>query len=250
MTFGRAATADEVTGMQFAMGLTVSPDATFGLTEPNGAVVVQTTAGNLLAQLPVAVALSNGATPILDLPGGGQMRFANANQLAAAILGISVLQGQATAGSLSAYQATTNWLTQIDQPMLQVAANLLAQVQFAQNEGNAAQATLATTAYSLALQIAALPSAARGGPNWGLSTSVQVDGHTTDVILYNDTSTAYGNVVYHDKPNNDLGASSSKWSVMWPTYWRSFRRSTLSRRRWQWRSTRRRRVRALPVAMC
>ena len=102
------------------------------------------------------------------------------------------------------YQATTNWLVQVDQPLLQVAANMLSQGQLAQSEGNAAQATLATTAYRLALQIAALPRAARGGPDWGLSASVQVDGHTTDVIVYNDTSKPSGNVVYHDKPNDPM----------------------------------------------
>ena len=204
ITFGRATTADELVGMQYAIGLNVPDDATFGLTEPNGTVVALTTAGNLLAQLPVAVTLSNGATPILDLPDGSQMTFANANQLTAAILGLALEQGQASVGTLAGYGATMDWLTQIDQPMLQVAANLMAQAQLAQSEGNQAQQTLAMTAYSLALQIAALPPAARGGVDWGLSSSVQVDGHTTDVIVYNDTSSPYGNVVYHDKSNDNI----------------------------------------------
>ena len=152
----------------------------------------------------MAVTLDNGATPILSLPGGGTEQFANATQLAAALLGLTLQQGLTDLGSLSAYQGTVNWLVQIDQPMLQVAANLLSQVQLAQSEGNQAQATLASTAYQLALQIAALPPTARGGADWGLSASVQVNGHTTDVIVYNDTSSPYGNVVYHDKPNDPI----------------------------------------------
>ena len=204
VTFGRAATADELVGMQYALGLTISDADQFGLYAANGSCLALTSSGNLLTQLPVAVTLDNGATPILSLPGGGTELFANATQLAAALLGLSLQQGQASVGSLSTYSAEVDWLVQIDQPMLQVAANLLSQAQLAKSEGNPAQVTLALTAYHLALQIAALPPAARGGPDWGLSASVQVNGHTTDVIVYNDTSRPYGNVVYHDKPNDPI----------------------------------------------
>ncbi len=202
--FGRAATADELVGMQYAVGLAVSDTDQFGLYAANGTCLALTASSNLLTQLAVAVTLNNGATPILSLPGGGTEQFANATQLAAALLGLTLQQGLTDLGSLSAYQGTVNWLVQIDQPMLQVAANLLSQVQLAQSEGNQAQATLASTAYQLALQIAALPPTARGGADWGLSASVQVNGHTTDVIVYNDTSSPYGNVVYHDKPNDPI----------------------------------------------
>ncbi len=205
ISFGRAATADEVTGMQFALGLSISDTDTFALYNTQNQPLAVTGAGNLLTQLPVAVTLDNGVTPLLTVPGGGSQQFANATQLAAALLGLSLRQGQADLGTLSAYQATVDWLVQIDQPMLQVAATLAAQARLATSEGNQAQATLAAAAYQLALRIAALPPAARGGPDWGLSASVQVNGHTTDVIVYNDTSTPGGHVVYHDKAPDVIG---------------------------------------------
>ena len=95
-----------------------------------------------------------------------------------------------------------------DPGMLQVAANLLLAVQLAQRAGNADQVQLASTAYQLATKIADLPPAARGGPSWGMSASVKDhDGHTVDVIVYDDTSGACGptgHVIYHDKPNDPI----------------------------------------------
>ena len=199
ITFGRPPSADELVGMQFAEALTITDTDVFGLYKADGTVLAITSPDNLLAQLPVAVTLYNGQTPILGLPGGASELFANATQLAACILALDLRQGLANVGALSAYQLTVNWLVQIDQPMLQVAANLAAQARLAMSEGNQAQATLAATAYSLALKIAALPPEARGGPNFGMASSVQVNGHTTVVIVYNDTSNPYGHVIYHDK---------------------------------------------------
>ena len=202
--FGRAASSDEAAGMQYALGLSISDADQFGFYKADGTVLAQTNSSNLLAQLPVAVTLDNGATPVLGLPDGSAKQFADAAQLSAAILGLSLRQGQASVGSLSAYQLTSSWLDQIDQPMLQVAANLQAEAQAARKAGNTDQVNLAGTAYGLALKIAALPPAARGGPETGMSASVKdKDGHTVDVIVYNDTSGAYGpagHVVYHDKP--------------------------------------------------
>ncbi len=71
VSFGRAASADEVTGMQFALGLSISDTDTFALYNTQNQPLAVTGAGNLLTRLPVAVTLDNGVTPLLTVPGGG-----------------------------------------------------------------------------------------------------------------------------------------------------------------------------------
>ena len=99
VNFGRAASADEVAGMQFALGLSISGTDTFGLYNTQNQPLAVTDAASLLTQLPVAVTLDNGVTPQFTYPGNGDQLFANATQLAAALLGLALRQGQANLGT-------------------------------------------------------------------------------------------------------------------------------------------------------
>ena len=81
--------------------------------------LADTSAGNLLAELPVLETQANGVNLGLQLADGTQVQFASTARLATFLYSLAVQQMQATSFVTDNYNLDMQWLNTVDQPLLQ-----------------------------------------------------------------------------------------------------------------------------------
>lgn len=162
---------------------------TLTLVSSDGTTLATGAARNLLAELPVYVTMVGGQAPVLVLQDGRHVAFDDAIELANYLDRTAQSTVAADPGLGGAYQATTAWLNQVDQPVLQAVAHYSLLAQYDGQVYGQARAVLDQTAAALALQIAATPAAQRQQ----ITQKVQSGDHQTEV-----TVTPGGQVSFHD----------------------------------------------------
>ena len=140
---------------------------------------------NLLAELPVLETTANGVNLGLRLADGTQIQFASTARLADFLYATAVQQMQATSFVTDNFNLDVQWLTTVDQPLLNEAVGWNEHAAALRALGGAnydQQAVEANTMASLALQIAAQPPASR--QNLTVTIANPVAGNPTHVTAY------------------------------------------------------------------
>ena len=167
-----------------------TPIAIYG---QNG-LLADTSAGNILAELPVLETLDNGRTLQIGSPSSGVFGLSSTAEVVSVLYALSVQQSQVTAFTTQDFQLDQNWLNQVDQPMLEVADEFEDSAAVAQSQGNQNLVILDNTAANISLQIAAEAP----GSRTAITQTVSLSDHKTEVTIDPNTANPYSSAVFHD----------------------------------------------------
>ena len=189
-----------------------APIELFSVDPASGAetVLADTSATNLLAELPVLETEANGANLGLQLADGTQIQFASTARTATFLYSLAVQQMQATSFVTDNYNLDMQWLNTVDQPLLDEAeywnerATAEASVYPERTIEDNAQA-------SMAVQIAAEAPSSR--QNMTVTINNAATGNPTQITVY---ANGDGSTIHDVAPNvfgEVLGAISTVVSV-------------------------------------
>ena len=186
-----APTSSEVAGFESVMS--GAYDDPIQVISHEGTVLADTSATNLLAELPVLETLDNGRTLSLGLDDGSTISFQDTAHLTDFLYGVAVQKSQADSFVTDTFNQDINWLNQVDQPLLEVSQQFDDLGAYNTSIGNSGQATLSYAAARVALNIAGEAPGSRAD----MSEKVAVNGHETEVTVF-ASATNTSDATFHD----------------------------------------------------
>ena len=160
-----------------------APIELFSVDPASGAetVLADTSATNLLAELPVLETEANGANLGLQLADGTQIQFASTARAATFLYSLAVQQMQATSFVTDNYNLDMQWLNTVDQPLLDE-ASYWSERATAEASAYPERTIEDNTQASMALQIAAEAPGSR--QNMSVTIKNAATGNPTQITVY------------------------------------------------------------------